>query len=218
MTPVKDAIATVLNRNAFYRDGYRLLLRISLIQIVVIALLVVGIVSLLMMSKTQQVYFATTSDGRIINIVPLNEAYRSNAEVVAWAAGAAQNIMRIGYSDYRQHLQQVSTDFTESGWASFNKALKDANLIEAITARKLVLTMDINAAPEIKSAGSRNGVYTWFVQFPVTIKFDGVSPPADIHTTLLLQLVRVSTLQNPDGLSIEQWVTMTSPNMPGVLP
>ena len=27
MTTLKDAIATVLSRNAFYRDGYRLLLR-----------------------------------------------------------------------------------------------------------------------------------------------------------------------------------------------
>jgi intracellular multiplication protein IcmL len=215
MPPVKDAIATILNRNAFYRDGYRLLVRISLMQIIVITLLVVSITTLLLTSKTQQVYFATTSDGRIINIVPLNEPYRSNAEVVAWAASTARSIMGIGYSNYREHLQQVSTNFTESGWASFNKALQDANIIEAITARKLVLTMDIDAAPEIKSAAVQNGVFVWYVQFPVTIKFDGASSPADIKTILRLQIVRVSTLQNPDGLSIEQWLTMTSTNTPG---
>jgi len=208
---LKDAIATVLNRNAFYRDGYRLLLRISLIQSVIIALLVAGIVTLLLTVQTRQIYFATTSDGRIISIVPLNEPYRSNAEVIAWAAGAAQNVMRFGYSDYRQHLQQVSSDFTETGWTSFNKALKESNIIEALEARKLVLSMDINAAPEIKQTIVRNGVFTWYLEFPVTIKFDGVTPPANINTTLVLQVVRVSTLQNPDGLSIEQWVTV-NPN------
>ena len=36
---LKDAIATVLNRNAFYRDGYRLLLRLSIIQSLVIVAL-----------------------------------------------------------------------------------------------------------------------------------------------------------------------------------
>ncbi len=150
--PLKDAIATVLNRNAFYRDGYRLLLRISLIQTIVIGLLAVGIISLFLTVHVKQIYFATTADGRIINIVPLNEPYRSPAEVIAWAASTAQNVMRFGYFDYRTRLQQVASDFTDTGWTAFNNALKEANIIEAIEQRKLVVTMDINAAPEIKNA------------------------------------------------------------------
>ena len=204
---LKDAIATVLNRNTFYRDGYRLLLRISLIQTIVIALLAAGIISLFLTVHTKNVYFATTSDGRIINIVPLNEAYRTPAEVIAWAAGTAQNVMRFGYFDYRMRLQQVASDFTDSGWTSFNKALKDANIIEAIEQRKLVLTMDIEAAPEIKNALVRNGVYTWYLEFPVKIKFDGVTPPSPINATLVLQVVRVSTLQNPMGSASNNGVT-----------
>ena len=194
---LKDAITTVLNRNSFYRDGYRLLLRISLLQSIVIALLAAGIVTLFLSYQTKQIYFATTSDGRIINIVPLNEPYRSPAEVTAWAAGTAQKVMRFGYFDYRTRLQDVASDFTDTGWTSFNKALKDANIIEAIEQRKLVVTMDIEAAPEIKNAAVRNGVYTWYLQFPVTIKFGGTTPPQPIATTLVLQIVRVSTLQNP---------------------
>lgn len=206
--PIKDAVATILNRNAFYRDGYRLLLRISLIQLAVIVLLIMSIVGLSMTMKAKPVYFATTSDGRIINIVPLNEQYLSPAQVIAWTASTAQNVMRFGYHDFRDRLQQVSNNFTATGWDSFNKALKDAHFIDAIQARKLVVTMEINAAPEIQSAFVRNGVYTWYVQFPVTIKFDGDQPPQPINTTLRLQIVRVSTLQNPDGISIEQWVPL----------
>ena len=208
--PIKDAVATILNRNSFYRDGYRLLLRISAIQAVVIAVLVLSIVGLVLTMKPRQVYFATTSDGRIINIVPMNEAYLSSAQVIAWAASTAQNVMRFGYHDYRERLQQVSSNFTATGWDSFNKALKEANFIDAIQARKLVVTMEVNGAPEIQSAFVRNGVYTWYVQFPVTIKFDGDQPPQPITTTLRLQIVRVSTLQNPDGVSIEQWVPLNS--------
>ncbi len=205
---VKDAIATVLNRNAFYRDGYRLLLRITLIQGLVIAVLVAAIVALVLGMHTRQVYFATTTDGRIINIVPMNEPYRTPAEVVAWSTSVAQNVMRFGYHDYRERLQQVSSNFTTSGWDSFSRALKEANIVEAIQARKLVVTLELNAAPEIKNAFVKNGVYTWYLQMPVTIKFDGDQPPQPITTNLLLQVVRVSTLQNPDGISIEQWVTV----------
>jgi len=204
---LKDAIATVLNRNAFYRDGYRLLLRLSIIQSIVIVVLIAGLVSLILSIDTKRIYFATTSDGRIINIVPLNEPYRSQADVISWASGTAQNVMRFGYHDYRERLQQASADFTTTGWDSFSKALKESNIIEAVSARKLVVTMDIDAAPEITQDFVKNGVHTWYLRFPVTIKFDGDQPPAAIHITLLLQIVRVSTLQSPEGISIEQWIT-----------
>src|ERR1700689_3837663 len=147
--PIKDAVATVLSRNAFYRDGYRLLLGIGIIQGIIILVLAAALISLIMSIEDKRIYFATTSDGRIINIVPLNEPYRSQADVVAWAAGTAQNVMRFGYHDYRERLQQISSSFTATGWESFTKALKESNIIDALTARKLVVNMDIDAAPEV---------------------------------------------------------------------
>ena len=209
---IKDAVGTVLSRNAFYRDGYRLLLRIGIIQGIIILVLASAIISMIMSIEDKRIYFATTSDGRIINIVPLNDPFRDNASVIAWAAGTAQNVMRFDYHDYRERLQQVSTNFTTSGWESFSKALKESNIIDALTARKLVVSMEIDAAPEIKQAFIKNGIYTWYLQFPVTIKFDGDQAPGAIRTMLLLQVVRVSTLQDPQGISIEQWVTVNPEN------
>lgn len=206
---IKDAIATVLNRNAFYRDGYRIMLRISIIQGIVIALLIGTIVTLFLTIQTHQVYFATTSDGRIINIIPLNDPYRSPAEVIAWSARSAQNVMRFDYRDYHTRLtEEGSPNFTPTGWHSFTQALDDSGILKAMEARKLVVSLDLNSAPEIKNAYVKNGVYTWYLQVPITIHFDGDDPPLPIVSTLILQVVRVSTLQNPDGISIEQWVTI----------
>lgn len=203
---IKDAVETVLTRNAFYRDGYRLLLRINIIQGVILALLVAALLAMILSIETRHVYFATTADGRIIKVVPLNEPLRSRAEVVAWAAGKAQEIMRFGYNDYRQRLQQSSGAFTQTGWESFTKAMREARIIDTVEARKLTVAMDIDGAPEVKLAAEKDGVYTWVLQFPVTIRFDGNDPPAANHIALLLQVVRVSTLQNPEGISIEQWI------------
>lgn len=208
--PVKDAITTVLNRNAFYRDGYRLMMKISIVQGVVIAVLVFCIATLIMTVHTKQIYFATTSDGRIISLVPLDQPYRSDAEVVTWAAQTSQSVMRFGYHDFKDRLQQSSNSFTTAGWDTFSKALKESNIIDAITARKLVVTMDLGAAPEIKSEGAKDGVYTWYLKFPVSINFLGNDAPPSIGTSLVLKVVRVSTLQNPDGISIDQWVTISS--------
>jgi hypothetical protein len=82
-------------------------------------------------------------------------------------------------------------------------------MLEAIQARKLVVSMEIRAAPEIITSGIRNGVYTWDLRFPVVIRLDGPESPQPTPATLLLRIVRVSTLQNPDGISIEQWITAT---------
>ncbi len=203
---VQDAIDTVLSRNAFYRDGYRLLLRISIIQGLVIVMMVVAILAMLFSMETRYVYFATTADGRIINLVPLNEPFRERAEVTAWAAGKSQEVMRFGYNDFRQSLQRSSTNFTPHGWESFTKAMKDARILEAIEARKLTVSLEIEGAPEIKNQGLRDGVYSWLLHFPAIIKFDGADAPSAMNVNLILLVVRVSTLQNPDGISIEQWI------------
>ncbi len=203
---IKDALATVLNRNAFYREGYRMLLRISIIQGIILVMLVAAIAAMLLSMETRHVYFATTSDGRIIEIVPLSHPFRSRADVISWAAGSAQKVMRFSYNDYRQRLQEAASNFTPTGWESFTRAMKEARILEAVEARKLVISMDIEGAPEIKSAFVRDGVYTWYLQFPVTIKFQGNEPPSPMRATLLLQVVRVSTLQSPEGISIEQWI------------
>jgi intracellular multiplication protein IcmL len=217
---LKDAVATVLNRNAFYRDGYRMLLRVSLIQLVVILFLVASLVGMVLLAQTKQVYFATTSDGRIIPIVPLSEQFRSDADVAAWATIAAQNIMRFDYNDYVARLQQVQSDalFTETGWESFNKALKDSTILELAKARKLVVSLNMKQGTNSGVVFTNTGVhtdsagvlrYTWDMRFPIIIKFDGAEPPQPISATLLLRIVRVSTLQNSNGIGIEQWVTAT---------
>jgi len=205
---LSDAVSTVLSRNLFYRDGYRFLVRISLIQSLTTLLLVASIVAMVLSMETRHIYFATTSDGRIINIVPLNEPYRSRGDVVAWAAGRAQEVLRFGYNDFRQRLQASSVNFTATGWESFTKAMRESRILEAVEARKLTVSMQIEAAPEVKKAIDNQGVYTWYLQFPIAIKFDGVNPPEDMHASLVLQIVRVSTLQNPEGISIEQWIAV----------
>jgi len=205
---ISDAVSTTLSRNAFYRDGYRLLLKISIIQGVAIVLLISTILTMVLSIDMRYIYFATTSDGRIINIVPLNDSFRTRAAVIAWAAGKTQEVMRFGYNDFRQRLQTSSVNFTASGWQSFTKAMKEARILEAVEARKLTVSMDIDAAPEVKKEGEIDGVYTWYLQIPIAIKFDGNEALQPMRANLMLQVVRVSTLQNPEGISIEQWIAV----------
>ncbi|MBP7252925.1 MAG: DotI/IcmL/TraM family protein [Alphaproteobacteria bacterium] len=207
---LNDALQTIVNRNNFYRDGYRLMLRISFIQTVAILLLVGGLVVMALSAKVEHVFFATTTDGRIINIVPLNEPFITDGALVAWVAETSKRVLTLSFSDFRQRLQDVAYNFTPQGWETFSKALKDARILELIEERKMVTEMTIEAAPEIIKRGEINGVYAWVLQMPVSLTFKGEQAPQAIKGNLRVQISRVSTLQHPKGVGIDQFLIDSS--------
>jgi intracellular multiplication protein IcmL len=211
---MKDAVQTILSRNNFYRDGYRLLLRVSLVQTLAILILVGGLVAMWMSSKVEHVFFATTADGRIINIVPLNQPYVTDGSLVAWVADTSKRVLSLSFHDYRQRLQDVAFNFTPKGWESFSKALKDARILELIEDRKMVSELSIESAPEIIKKGELNGTYYWVLQMPVALAFKGENAPQSIRGTLHMTVSRVSTLQHPKGVGIEQFLIDSSSVMP----
>lgn len=203
---IDDALKTIVSRNNFYRDGYRLMLRISFIQMIAILVLAGGLVALILTSKVEHVFFATTTDGRIINIVPLNDPYITDGALVAWVADTSKRVLSLSFSDFRQRLQDVAYNFTPNGWETFSKALKEARILELIEERKMVTEMTIEAAPEIIKKGEDKGVYTWILQMPVVLTFKGEQAPQALKGNLRVQVSRVSTLQHPKGVGFDQFL------------
>jgi intracellular multiplication protein IcmL len=205
--PIKDAVSTVLNRNSFYVNGYRMLSRVCFIQTGVIVLLIISVVGLAATVRVKPIYFATTIDGRIINIVPLDEPYLTNVKVKNWVAKTIQDVMSFGYHDYEKHMDRIRNVFTIPGFVNFEKSLQEAKFVDSVKARRVVVGLEMRGEPEIMNEFVRNGIYTWDVKVPITYHFDGDQPPAPIVLDLILRIVRVSTLQNPDGIGIEQWIS-----------
>lgn len=201
-----DGLGPVFLRNQFYRDGYRTWMKIALIQAVAIGLLVIGIVFAYTSNKPQMRYFATTSDGRLIEMVPLNRPNLSNTALLSWSAQAASDIMTFGFHDYRKRLQDSSNYFTTRGWESFTNALQQSRVIEAVEARQQVISAVPNGAPVIVQEGVLNNVYRWVIEMPmiITYKSGNTTRPDSVLVTLVV--VRVPTLDNPNGVGIEQWI------------
>ncbi|MBI1273797.1 MAG: type IV secretion protein IcmL [Alphaproteobacteria bacterium] len=204
---IRDAVQTIVNRNAYYRDGYRLMLRLSIILALVILVLTGSLIGMIVTTNVQHVFFATTSDGRIMPIVPLSDSFISRGDLVSWVADTTKRVMQFGYHDYRERLQDSAQYFTADGWESFTKSvLKEARIIETITARRLVVDAEIDAAPEVVAEGNNNGIYTWVVRVPITVKYMGDKAPAEQRLDLQLTIVRVSTLERSKGIGIKQWI------------
>lgn len=210
-TPKKSGVApsalnAVVTRNSFYRDGYRNLTRLVIIQGLVILGLVVALGVTISTSKPQDRFFATTSDGRLVRMRPLGQPNLNDAALVSWAARATSEIMTFGFHDYQRRLQESSKFFTRRGWQSFTEALDQARIIEAVEQNQQIVTAAPRQAPVIIQQGLVNGIYRWIVELPLNVTYQAGSNQQNNTVKVRLVIVRVSTLDNPSGIGIQQWL------------
>lgn len=201
-----DALGTVVTRNAFYRDGYRRLVRIALIEAVAIVGLIIGLVMSLQMYAPQDRFFATTADGRLIPMVALDQPNLNRAALLSWATQSATETMTFSFHNYEKSLQDASRHFTRRGWESFTGAMEQSRILETVQSRQQIVTAAPGAAPVLINEGVINGVYTWVIEFPLLATFQSGNATSTRRFNLTLRIVRVSTLESPNGVGIEQWV------------
>ncbi|AEP10731.1 type IVB secretion system apparatus protein IcmL/DotI [Micavibrio aeruginosavorus] len=214
--PVKGAIAeghtvpsglgTVIVRNEFYKDGYRSLLRLALIQGIVIVGLIGAMFFVVHTHQPENRYFATTEDGRLVPMVPLNAPNLSAPALMSWVAQAATEVMTFGFSDYRRRLQEASRNFTRRGWESFTQALQRSRIIESVEEYQQVITAAPKGAPILVSEGLVNGRYQWQVQLPMILTYQAGSKTRSDTWLVTMVIVRVSRLESANGVGIEQWI------------
>lgn len=200
-------LGNVVIRNQFYRDGYRTLVRIALIQGMAIVALILTFVIFLNIYTPERTYFATTEDGRVVPMVPLSQANLSKPALLSWAAQASSETMTFGFHDYRRRLQESSRHFTRRGWGSFTKALQDSGRIETITSNRQVVSATPRAAPTILAEGLMpNGVYRWEVEMPMLLTYELGQSRKSEPMNVRLVIVRVPKLESANGVGIDQWV------------
>lgn len=206
----KGGLGAVVVRNEFYRDGYRTLLKIALLEAVIIIGLILAMFFLISNSKPEDRYFATTNDGRLVPMVSLSEPNLSTPALMSWTAQAATEVMTFGFHDYRRRLQEASRNFTRVGWASFTTALENSRIMESVEANQQVVTAAPASAPVLISEGLVKGRYQWQVQLPMVITYQAGSQTRADNMIITLLIVRVSKLESPNGVGIEQWIAQGS--------
>lgn len=201
----EDALVAVTLRNKFYKDSQRkimLALLVSVLVNFVMGSLLVYIITHPPMPK----YFATTINGRITPLFPLNEPNQSDSAVLQWANQAAIAAFSYNFVNYRDELQAASGFFTPSGWQQFLNALQQSNNLEAVRVKKLVVSAVATRAPIILEKGVLNGRYSWRVQMPILVTYQSASEFTQQNNVVTLLITRISTLNSPRGIGISQFV------------
>lgn len=201
-------ITAVYMRYEFYRDGYRKILALVLVSVLVNIFLVVGIFSLVTNPPPPR-YFATSPDGQIIPVRPLDEPVYGTADVLAWASNIAITAYSYDYVNYRSDLQALAGSFTGDGWSSFLSALQGSRMLDTVMAQKLVMTAVPTGAPVVKQEGVLNGRYSWKIAIPMLVKLTGgvvIQQPVQVY----LMIQRVSLVNNPKGIAVASFIVSES--------
>jgi intracellular multiplication protein IcmL len=201
-----SGLGTVVVRNEFYRDGYRNLLRLAVLQSAVIVGLLGAVYFVIHVNQPENRYFATTEDGRLIPMVALNEPNLSTPALMSWVAQACTEVMTFGFNDYRRRLQEASRNFTRRGWESFTQALQRSRIIEMVETNQQVVTAAPQGAPILESEGLVNGRYQWVVQLPLVVTYQSGARTKSDNLLVSVVVVRVPRLESPNGVGIEQWI------------
>jgi intracellular multiplication protein IcmL len=199
-------LGKVVVRNEFYRDGYRNMLRL----VVLLGLVIVGLIGAMLyvvhVNQKENIYFATTEDGRLVPMVQLGEPNLSDSALTSWMAQAATEVMTFGFNDYRPRLQEASRNFTRRGWESFTLALQRSRIIEMVEANQQIASAAPQGAPVILSKSNATGRHQWVVQMPMIVTYQSGSARRTDTLLVTAIIVRVPRLESPNGVGIEQWL------------
>lgn len=203
---VDDAIELVKLRNNFYRDNYR---RVVLALLVVL-LINVGLIAIIIyqyQSRPEPRYFATSADGRITPLYSLSRPVVTAAQLREWANKAAMSAFSYNFANYRLALQEASEYFTPRGWRNFQEALRQSGNLQTVLDKKLVVYAVPTGTPEIIDQRVIDDRYTWKVQIPMLVTYQSVQTTLTDSLLVTLSIVRVSSLQAPQGIEIDQYIS-----------
>lgn len=201
-------LVSVVTRNEFYRDGFRNLIKIVILEGIIIIGLILTLIVHINNAVAYDRYFATTADGRIMQLSPLNERFLTDSALVSWVAQAATEVMTFGFHDYQRRLQAASRHFTKTGWESFSSAMEKARIIEAVTEQRQVVVASPRSAPVIRQHGVAGGKYRWVLEMPLQVEYRAASQARTDNLVLRIVVERVSALENPSGVGIQQWLAV----------
>lgn len=203
---VDDAIELIRLRNNFYRDNYRRLVGAMVVLLVIVTLLV-GIICYQVSNRPEPRYFATTVDGRIMQLFPLSDPMLSPGELLQWAHRAAISAYSYNFVNYRDAMQQLQNQFTMQGWKYYENALRVARTLEMVVAKKLIVSAVATGTPVVLDQAIIEGRYSWKVQIPLLVTYQSPNEQTQQPMVVMMIISRVPTVDMPKGIAIVSFVS-----------
>lgn len=168
-----------------------------------ILLLLLALVFYLESSKAKPTYFVESTEGKLTPMLALEEPNVSINSLLRWASIAVTSAYTLDFVDYQQSLDALKPYFTKAGYTNF-LAAADAR-IQDIIKQKLIVTAVVSSTPIILAEGEMSGFYSWQIQIPILLSYQGASEKStkqNLAVTILV--VKVPTKEAETGIGIAQ--------------
>lgn len=142
-------------------------------------------------------------------MVPLSEPFVSPQKLLDWTVECVGGANSYDFVHWQKQLQRNSQCFTPDGWSMFMDALDRSGNLDLVKKQRLVTSAVPLAAPVVTNQGMRRGVWTWQIEVPFIVSFQGGQGGRTVVTqkTLVTLLVtRVNPFESRDGLGIAQYL------------
>ena len=125
---------------------------------------------------------------------------------MGWESKVAITASTYDFANYNNQLAAARPYFTAAGWNSYLQSV--TGLISGIRANQLVVNGVVVGTPVISNQGPLPGIdYAWQVQIPFLVAYQpATAAPYQRSYLVILTIVRVPTISNPQGIGIDQFV------------
>lgn len=200
-----DASA-VIGGLGWYKKQYAMAMKG--VQYLAIALIISGgLNGYLILEPVLPKYFASSPDGQIIELKPLDQPVLSQSGLLNWVGETVTQTLALDFLHWRKKLTDARANFHPEAFKSFVGSMKDTGILKMIEDKRLNLSAVVAQAPVITQSGMLNGRMTWVIECPIILSYES-SKGVEL-TQKLLATVRVrreSTATTPRGVAIQQIV------------
>lgn len=193
-------------RNNFYRDNYRILTYVALVLI----LTIMGLMGWIFWERTHkppQRFYATTNDGKLVRLSPLNQPNLTTASLLDWVKEAATTAYNFNFGNYPEVIKNMKVYFTDAGYQNYINAITQKKIIDEVRDKRLVVFAVTTGTPVILKEGpTSEGIYAWQVQMPMLVTYQSAASQRKQNLMLTLIIARRPTLESPKAIGIASFI------------
>lgn len=196
---------SVLMRASTYKAAYKIMAIYAAVATAV-ACVGVGSAVYLAMTRPEPRYFATTTNGQIQPLTPLDRPHMSSADVLNFAARAVTNSLTYSFDNYRAQFQEAQQYFSQpDGWNSFVEAVQKSKALDLVRNGRFNSSAIAQTPVIVRQGPNASGSYEWIVQMPIRITYQSASEVTGQSSMVTVRLTRLPTYETPYGIAISQF-------------
>lgn len=207
--PPGTRLENVVARNIMVHSLYRKLLMQAVLATVAAALMLFITLSVFGRKVPPQ-YVPVTVDGAILPLPPVAEPSLDDSRVFSFSLDALRAINTYDYINYASQIQDAQFYFTVGAWNAYKDRFMQTSVLNAVSRRKMIVSVRPTGPARIVSKGVEDGVYRWYVEVPAIITYtahaDGSGSGSNVQEGLAkFAISRVPATLDPRGVLLDDY-------------